>query len=138
MNASEIQPAPPVKKTRAILLARIQSEIEVLQERAEKIKSLPDSFDELDIPATTFGGFVDFDRLSHPEIIRVVKVLGSKWDKTSSAESARIDYQTTLPNGLTVRCWAGEPPPNCKIVEVLETIPAQAERIITKRQLVCQ
>jgi hypothetical protein len=69
-----------------------------------------------------YGGMVDFDNLPHKEVIAVVRALGGKWNKQKSSEFGRIDYQTEI-DGVTVRCWQGEPPPSCRIIEVEEHVP---------------
>lgn len=129
-------PEVRTKTTRERILERLAEEATAIHERIERVKSLP-GLDDLDLPAYIFGAIIDFDTLSHPEVIRVIKAIGGKWDKTPSGQCARIDYQTEV-QGQIIRCWAGEPPPNCKIVEVDEIIPAQPERIEKKRKLVCQ
>jgi len=79
---------------------------------------------------------VDFDQLSHADVIRVVQALPGKWSKTLSTVSGRIDYTAQI-DGMTIRCWAGEPPAACKIVEETVVVPAQPATTVTVRRLVC-
>lgn len=133
------QIAPPslVKKTtKAKLISGL------LEKRAEIDRQLAaiegiQGLDALELDASFWSGrSLDFDRLSHDEVIAVIGAMGGKWNKTPG-EDAAIHYETEK-NGITIRMWNGQPPPNCKIVEVLETIPAVPERVVTKRKLVCQ
>ena len=79
---------------------------------------------------------IDFDCLPHTQVIGVIKALGGTWKKTVNQDGIRVDYQATI-DGQEVRLWAGEPPPSCKIVEVETTIPAQPEKKVITRKLVC-
>jgi len=102
-----------------------------LKDRRELLAKLPAS--------TVYGTQVDFNHPSHTEVIRIIRVLGGKWKKTpSTTVSDKIDYQTEI-DGITVRCWEGEPPPSCKVIEVEEMVP---ERIVPAgikkvRKIVC-
>lgn len=123
-------------------LARLTAQIENLQRlanwlraHAEQLEQLPEAF--LFGPSESF----DFDNLTHDEVIKVIQVLGGgKWDKKQSASnSARIDYTATI-DGILVRCYQGEPPPSCKLVEVEEYVPEVPAQPATKRKvlkLVC-
>lgn len=115
---------------------QLESEIKRRQDLLAALDTLGP--DELTIPATMFGEQIDFDNLSHDDVIKVVKAIGGKWDKTiSSGAGDRVDYKTSK-NGISIRCYQGEPPPNCRVEEVMETIPAQPERVVTKKKLVCR
>ncbi len=79
--------------------------------------------------------------MPHKEIVQAVRAIGGKWQKslnTSYGESPKIDYVTEL-DGVQVRCWAGEPPPSCRIVEVEEHVPAQVipAKVVKVRKMVC-
>lgn len=80
---------------------------------------------------------IDFNHLRHNQIIQVVSTFGGKWEKTPTGIDERIDYQTKI-DGVTIRCWAGEPPPSCKIVEEEIEVPAQPARKQIVRKLVCK
>jgi hypothetical protein len=97
-----------------------------------------DKFDSLAAPGSIYSAsLIDFDNLTHPQIIEVIKTFPGKWDKTpSSAKSDRIDYITEF-DGVRLRCWQGEPPPSCKIVEVMEDVPAQPASQRLVRKIVC-
>lgn len=122
-------------------LARLTSQIQNLQRmydwlraHAEQLEQLPEAY--------LFGlsDSFDFDNLTHDEVIKVIQTLGGKWDKKQSASnSARIDYTATI-DGILVRCYQGEPPPSCKLVEVEEDVPEVPAQPATKRKvlkLVC-
>lgn len=113
------------------LIAQSQKIIDWLTARKEQLEALPNG-------SVYLRESIDFDRLTHDDVVKVLKALGGKWDKeVNSAESSRVDYSTKI-DGLKVRLWAGEPPPNCKIVEVQEEIPAVPATTRTVRRLVCK
>jgi len=114
------------------------NEIKICQDQIEKLETIP-GLDKLEPSAVGYfymPNQIDFDHLTHDKIIEVIKAIGGKWDKTPSGVDGRIDYKTEV-NGVTIRMFAGEPPPNCKIVEYLEEVPAQPARTVTKRKLQC-
>lgn len=113
----------------------LRKRIAFLRKKSKVLKALPEG--------TFCGASLDFDKLSHPEVIKVVRTLGGKWRKSEticsdSSLKGRIDYQTEI-DGVAVRCWAGEPPPTCRIVEVEETVPEQVIPAHTRkvRKLIC-
>jgi hypothetical protein len=121
-------------------VSRLLSEIE---DRQKKIKWLVEHRDKLQKTGVQLGSCVgdilDFDNLTHKEVIGVVRALGGKWKKTPNFNKAgRIDYQTEI-DGMSVRCWAGEAPPSCKIVEVEELVPEQVIPAHVKkvRKMIC-
>lgn len=119
------------------IIALINKEIQQRQELLAKVEAAEIGDCELEGEPTVYSsGQIDFDRLSHPEVIKVIQAIPGKWDKEPSSEGTRINYSTKR-GDLTFRCWAGEPPPNCKIVELLVTIPAQPETVRTVRKLQC-
>lgn len=123
--------------TREKILLKLNQELERIQRQINLTNELADKLDKLSIDGYFYTDTsVDFDNLSHDKIIEVIKAIGGKWNKTPR-DNARIDYETEV-SGVKFRCYAGEPPPNCKVVEVLETIPAQPERTVTVRKLLCQ
>lgn len=132
----ELVPPPP-QNTRERLKAQIEAEIRKWKKWLEDVEQLP-GLENLDLPAKVFNcQQIDFDRLTHPDVVRVLQAVGGKWDKSITAScSEAIDY-TQKVNGITIRLWAGEPPPNCKIVEEQVEIPAQPARIELKRVLRC-
>jgi hypothetical protein len=118
------------------LRAYIEQEILNRQRILEWLETYKTALSELDVSGSVWMNQVDFDHLPHAKIIALIKSLGGKWDKTPNGEG-RINYETEI-GGVKVRCYNGEPPPNCKIVEELQIIPAQPERTVTVRRLVCQ
>lgn len=107
-----------------LLIAYIEQRIDWLDAHREQLDGLPDI-------SNSCGHAVDFDNLSHQEVIRVIRAFGGKWHKQVNGE--RVDYCTSV-DGMTIRCWRGEPPPSCRIVEVEEWVPAHAAKV---RKLIC-
>lgn len=119
------------------ILSMIRGEISTREKLMTQVEGL--NLQNLDITAEpqVWEGQIDFNHLPHEQIIELIKAVGGKWDKVpTSGVDGKIDYSTEV-NGLKIRCWAGQPPPNCKLVEVLETIPDQPERIVTRMKLQC-
>lgn len=122
-------------------LAEIQSVIDGLQLKKQWLLNNRTKIEELDLQEKVSFGYgsrsIDFDYLAHDKVVEVVRTFGGKWAKTPSGDNGKIDYETAL-DGVTIRCWAGEPPPSCKIVEVEEDVPAQpaSKRIV--RKMVCK
>ena len=121
--------------TKEILVNRVKEKIKELEEQLASLTLAP-GLDKINIKASFFGHQIDFDNLKHDDVIKVIEAVGGNWNKIPG-DDANVHYSTTI-NGISYRCYNGEPPPNCKIVEVLETIPAQPERVVTRRKLVCQ
>lgn len=112
-------------------IARKEREITRLRELLEQFPRLGD----LQYDISPWGSTMDFDNLKHPEIIKVISVLGGKWKK-EPGDNGRVNYEATI-NGQRFRCWQGEPPPSCRIIEEEVIVPAQPERRETRRKLVC-
>jgi len=114
-----------------ILKANIRKageQIRWFRKHQKELEQLPDG--------TYYGGKVDFDGLKHEQVIKVVRALGGKWKKTLN--ESRVDYEAEI-DGQAVRCWRGQPPPSCRMVEVEEDVP---EKIIPahkvkKMKMVC-
>jgi len=122
--------------TKQKIVDRLNENIKNLQAQLKVILEQPD-LEKLELNASLIGtNRIDFDNLSHEDVIKVIQVIGGKWDKRPG-DNANVHYETKK-NGITYYCYNGAPPPNCKIVEVLEEIPAQPARMVTKRKLVCQ
>lgn len=124
----------------------VQNEIDAINRQAKKLQdrvfwleSNRTTLEQLPEGAFFYSSsgvdWLDFDNLSHEQVIEVIKTIGGKWDKELSSPDSgdRINYKGEL-NGQLVRCYAGGPPPNCKVVEWEEEIPAQK---IQRRKLVC-
>lgn len=115
---------------------QLESEIKTRQDMIAALDTL--GLENTTANAVMYGAQIDFDNLPHDKVIEVIQAVGGKWDKTINSYSGdRIDYKT-VKNGITIRCYQGEPPPNCKIEDVLEVVPAQPERTVTKKKLVCR
>lgn len=85
---------------------------------------------------------IDFDRLKHEQVMEVIKSFPGRWKK-EAREDGRIDYSITLRNSskttdlceIVIRCYAGEPPPNCKIVWEEVQVPACT---VKKAKMICR
>jgi hypothetical protein len=98
-----------------------------LEQHRAKLEALPN--------ASFCADMLDFDHLPHADVVSVVRTLGGKWKKTPSyLDSSKIDYQTKV-GDVTVRCYQGQPPPSCKIVEVEELVPEQVIPAHTRKVL---
>lgn len=83
-----------------------------------------------------FGDQIDFDKLTHKEVIQVIKALGGKWKKEVNAQlKETVDYTQDI-DGMRVRCWQGQPPPSCRIVEVEEVIPAHTVQVPEQKRVI--
>jgi hypothetical protein len=121
----------------------LDEQIQILEEERavidSKIAWLRKHFEKIPVGLEArfaYGTFFDFDRLTHDQVVSVIKSFGGRWEK-SLAEDTAVDYTQDI-DGVTVRCWHGDPPPNCKIVEELVTVPAQPETTKIVRKLVCK
>lgn len=110
-------------------IAQAQKNVEWLLEHQKVLETLPEG--------EFYSGGLDFDRLPHAETVKVIRALRGKWKKEPVNEN-KITYETTV-DGLQVRCWSGEPPPSCKLVEVEEHIPEKVipAHTVKKTKLVC-
>jgi hypothetical protein len=82
------------------------------------------------------GCSLEFNHLPHDKIVKVMAIVkAGKWEKTYRDKV--IDYTTTI-DGLSFRCWAGEPPPNCKLVEELVVVPSTYVPEHTEKRLKLQ
>lgn len=116
---------------------RIEREIERKQHEIQRLEDLLVTFPalgDLTVDVSFCGSYLDFDHLSHEDVIKVIKAVGGKWNKEPC--DGKINYSTTI-EGMRLRCWQGEPPPSCRIVEEEVVIPAQPERREMRRKLVC-
>ena len=123
--------------TKQRLVEKLENEISQAQARLAMVEFVP-GLDSIEIEASFFGDNIDFDNLPHDKIVQIIKALNAgKWTKTP-AEEGTIHYSTTI-EGVGIRCYKGEPPPNCKVVEYLEEVPEQVipAKFVTKRKLVC-
>jgi hypothetical protein len=97
------------------------------------------TLESLDIKFNFFSDYVDFDNLSRPDLLCVLKAFPGRWDKTPTYCGDGLNYELTEKvSGLTIRCDNGAPPPSCHIEERTEwiTVPARVEKRVT-RKVVC-
>lgn len=112
----------------------LRSRIKWLRAHRKQLQKLPEG--------RFCGERLDFDRLPHDEVIKVIRTLGGKWkkDKNDHAEhgKTKIDYQSNI-GGRTVMCWGGDPPPSCRLVEVEEHVPEQVIPAHTRKvtKMIC-
>lgn len=130
------------------LIEKLHDEIRDRERRIGFLQSMADKFEgvELATEPSFSCGSLDFDFLPHKDIVKVVRAIGGKWNKRpaaaaahDSSKSGRVDYLRTI-GEFEVRCWAGDPPPNCKVVEEVVVIPQQIipeQRKVVKK-LVCK
>ena len=83
-----------------------------------------------------YGIYVDLDNLPHAQIMQAVKEFPGVWKKNSNG--SRVDYVRNMEDGVSLRCWCGEPPPSCWIVETLVSVPAQPATTRIERTIVCK
>lgn len=125
-----------IKKISAIneTIATMERELKERKTTLAWVKKHRHLFDELGITGQFWGASVDFNCLPHNQVVKVMRTFkAGKWDKRPSAQDARVDYTATF-DGKTIRCYAGEPPPSCHIVEELVMVPSRQEIV---RKLVC-
>lgn len=123
--------------TRELAEKSLRETIAQCEDRMKLLASVP-GLENLEVPVAFCGTQLDFDNLKHDQIVLVMKALnGGKWTKTP-AENGTINYTSKI-GEVNIRCYQGEPPPNCKVVEYLEEIPEQIipAKTVTKRKLVC-
>ena len=115
--------------------ARLDRKRKILLEIQPKIEGFPKPL------RFTFGGYpesLDIDYLGRADTVEFITFFkAGKWDKQVSNHEGTIDYinKTSLP--MFIRIYGAEPPPSCKIEEVPTVIPAQPERVVMIKKLVC-
>lgn len=114
------------QKARDSLIERYNKRIALLERYREVLAELPKfndyTTDEL-----------DFDYLCHSDIVKVMLAFPGKWAKTPNENGSSIDYTHTTVDGDIICCWAGEPPPSCKIIEELKVVPGHWEPETVKK-----
>lgn len=106
-----------------------QKRLAWLLEHEEVLKSLP--------PADFFSDKLDFDNLPHEGVMRVILAFPGTWRKEVHSSGTTINYELDS-SPFSIRCYSGAPPPNCKIVESEEEVPAIPASKRTVRKLVCK
>jgi hypothetical protein len=94
--------------------------------------------EKLNLRFNDCGNFIDFDNLQRPDVTKVLLAFKTKWDKSPGYNGGLHYSSKETFRGFNIRCYNGEPPPTCKIVETVKyvKIPAKRERIVT-RTVVC-
>ncbi len=113
------------------MIALNKKRVEFLRRHYQKLKGLP--------RPQFSGDQVDFDRLEHADVVKVIRVVGGKWKK-EKGDGTDVHYNSAGEfDGFKVRCWNGKPPPSCKIVEVEEYVPEQIipASIRKVRKMIC-
>jgi hypothetical protein len=113
-----------------------QNEIARATKHLEFIHTYRDALNALGLKPSFWSDYCDFDNLTRPDLLHVLKAFPGKWDKSLSLSGSGITYTLTEPVlGLTIRCYNGEAPPSCVIEETVEykTVPARVERIVTRK-----
>lgn len=141
LNESEVPLPTPERTNFDILTDKIRDEIRTRmsqleewsdwlilnRDRVNKLDPCPEIFESAN------GWFLDLNYLSHEEVMNVIQIFPGKWDKELNGE--RINY---INREAKVRCYAGQPPPSCRLVEVEVEIPPQPARKEKRFKLVCK
>jgi hypothetical protein len=133
-------PAPSVNEESHVAKAIRESQEEIAAKQAKLAFLLKhrEFFEEHRLWVSDCGNFLDINWPSHDESILTIRHFGGSWKKEYAGTS--INYVATV-EGVPVRIYAGEPPPNCKIVEEEVVIPARTEiipeRVEKRSRLVC-
>lgn len=91
------------------------------------------------ITVSFYGEHADFNYLTHPQIVELMKAFPGHYTKKLSYGKDSLDYTLDTPvDGLQIRAYSGEPPSACVIEEHIEyvVIPARTERKVT-RKVIC-
>lgn len=99
------------------------------------------TFDSLPDATLAVDKKIDFDNLSHEQVMEVIKAFPGRWKKEPN--QGRVHYSIVLRNAsktselyeIVIRCYNGEPPPNCQIVYEDVHVPAQ---IVKRAKMVCR
>lgn len=115
-------------------LAELRGDMKKLRTFMAWLKKHKELFEKLPFQPSFYNGQCDFDNLKHEEVLAVIKTFKTgKWQKIP-ADNARVNYVSEF-DGVAVRCWQGEPPPNCRIVVEEIYVPASTQKV---SRLVCQ
>lgn len=110
----------------------VKRQISKLNKQIKWLKAHAEKLDKCEAEPTVYPHSIDFDNQPHKRIIQLIRHLGGKWTKEAHSDG-KVDYTTEI-DGMPVRCWRGEPPPNCKIVPFEVHVPAHTK---TEYKLVC-
>lgn len=83
------------------------------------------------------GSYFDLNHLSREEVLEAMQCLkAGKWEKSASSMEGCLDYKAEV-LGVSVRLWGAAPPGSCRMVEVLEEVPALPATTRKVRKLIC-
>ena len=137
VSESEVSPPSPDRSNFDVLADRIREQMRPLEEWSAWLILNRDKVNQLEpcpeILDSSNGMVLDLNYLTHDEIIKVIQIFPGKWDK--ELNGARINY---INREAKVRCYAGEPPPSCRLVEEEIEIPPQPARKEKRFRLVCK
>jgi hypothetical protein len=116
-----------------------QNNIRTAVTALEFIHTHREKLEKLNLTFSNYSNYVDFDQLSRPDLLKVLRAFGGKWNKSPGYNGGLTYTRQEQLDGLTIRCYNGEPPPSCKIVETVRWIkvPAKREKVVT-REVVCK
>jgi hypothetical protein len=118
----------------------LEERIKSLVLKREWLEKHRDILFAIGLPCSFSGENFDFDHLKHEQILAVIQAFGGVWQKEPSCGTvSKVDYITVC-DGVTIRCWEGEPPPSCRLVEVEVEVPAEPAkpaRMIKVMKLTC-
>jgi hypothetical protein len=121
------------------VIAELRTQVKELIARIEWLETNKAKLETINATRVTgYSNLMDFDHLPHAEVIKVIRAFGGKWTKTP-ADNNTIHYETTLPDGKRIRCFQGQPPPSCRIIEVEEHVPAVTLPATTRKvkKMIC-
>jgi hypothetical protein len=153
MNAEErpVEVAPPIFNCDRLWRNLMEQSIEITKRNQSLVIAKQfinqhsfqiQTLDAQDIEANLHWSFLtgnyrlDFDYLLHEEIIRVIQIFPGNWKKQPTDEG-RINYILEVSEGFSIWCYEGQPPPNCRIEEVEEIVPAIPATVRKIKKLVC-
>lgn len=128
-----------VKSPTQCAMERLEAEIDKKLAFLNWLRKNAARIDELGLEPSFACDKVDFDFLSHADVVRVMQAFpAGKWNKElAGASEGKIHYEAVY-CGIPIRCYAGEPPPHCQVVDEEVIIPAQPERKEIRKKLVCK
>jgi hypothetical protein len=107
---------------------------EWVEEKKDKLEQLPNA----DFIESYDGNcYFDFNYLPHDQVMKVVTTLAcGRWKREPVGE--RINYSCEVRDKIFVRCYQGQPPPNCQIVYEEVEVPARPARTERRAKMVCR
>jgi len=122
-------------------IRKLENEITALERMRPKLESLNlgKRTDHADPYPFFVGGTarVDFDYLTHEDVIRVIQAFPGKWEKRPGTDGIHYVLSADQNGGTEVYCWNGAPPPSCKVIEEWVDVPAQPATRAKVKKIVC-